>query len=87
MSDAEVVEFDFVGFTGRRKAQHVTCRLVVRRVNRLQSLASDGTAPGELFTAWRHRAFTTNSTLSTVEADQRQRDHAIIEQVIAELKD
>ncbi|WP_155859417.1 transposase [Cellulomonas sp. KRMCY2] len=29
----------------------------------------------------------TNSTLTTVLADQRGRDHAIIEQVIAELKD
>jgi hypothetical protein len=44
------------------------------------------TAPGKLFADWRLHAFVTNSTLSTVEADRRHRDHAIIEQVIAELK-
>ena len=86
VSDAEVAEIDYVAFTGRRKAEHVTCRLVVRRVKRLQPLAGDGTAQGELFAAWRHHAFVTNSTLDVVEADQRHRDHAIVEQVIAELK-
>ena len=42
---------------------------------------------GELFADWRHHAFVTNSTLTTIQADARHRDHAIIEQVIAELKD
>lgn len=87
VSDAEVAEIDFVAFTGRRKAEHVPCRLVVRRVKRLQPLASDGSAQGELFATYRHHAFITNSTLGTVEADQRHRDHALVEQVIAELKD
>lgn len=87
ISDAEVAEVRFVAFTGRRKSQHVTCRLVVRRVKRLQSLASDGTEQGELFASYRHHAFITNSDLTVVEADQRHRDHAIVEQVIAELKD
>src|SRR4051794_14936445 len=32
VSDAEVAEVAFTAFTGRRKHQHVTCRLVVRRV-------------------------------------------------------
>lgn len=87
ISDAEVAEVPFVAFTGRRKTEHVRCRLVVRRVKRLQRLASDGTKQSELFAIYRHHAFITNSTLATVEADQRHRDHAIIEQVIAELKD
>src|SRR3546814_6996032 len=78
---------DFAAFTGRRRAEHVTCRLVVRRVKRLQPLASDGTEQGELFATYRHHGFITNSTLSTVEADERHRDHAVIEQVIAEFKD
>lgn len=86
VSDAEVAEVDFVAFTGRRKAEHVPCRLVVRRVKRLQPLASDGTEQGELFATWRHHAFITNSTLDTIEADQRHRDHAVVEQTIAELK-
>ena len=87
MSDAEVAEVDVIGFTGRRKAQHVTCRLAVRRVKRLQMLAGDGTAQGELFTAWRHHALVTNSPLGAVEANERHRDHAINEQVITEFRD
>lgn len=87
VSDAEVAEVGFTAFTGRRKADHVDCRLVVRRVRRLQPATSDGTEQGELFTAHRHHAFITNSTLSIIEADERHRDHAIVEQVIAELKD
>lgn len=86
VSDAEVAEIDFTAFTGRRKHEHVGCRLIVRRVKRLQPLTGDGTEQGELFAAYRHHAFITNSTLGIVEADQRHRDHALVEQVIAELK-
>lgn len=87
ISDAEVAEVPFVAFTGRRKAEHVSCRLIVRRVKRLQPLACDGSEQGQLFAAYRHHAFITNSTLDLIQADQRHRDHAIVEQVIAELKD
>ncbi len=87
VSDAEVAEVEFTAFAARRKSEHVTCRLIVRRVKRLQPLASDGTEQGELFAAHRHHAFVTNSTLGMVAADQMHRDHAIIEQVIADLKD
>ena len=86
VSDAEVAEVPFTAFTSRRKHEHVRCRLIVRRVKRLQPLAGDGTEQGELFAAYRHHAFITNSTLGMIEADQRHRDHAIVEQVIAELK-
>lgn len=78
ISDAEVAEVSFVAFTGHRKAEHVTCRLVVRRVKRLQPLASDGTEQVELFAAYRHHGFITNSPLGLVEADERHRDHAIV---------
>src|SRR3546814_2909310 len=57
VSDAEVAEIDFTAFTGRRRAEHVTCRLVVRRVKRLQPLASDGTEQGELFATYLHPGF------------------------------
>lgn len=87
ISEAQVAEVPFTAFTSRPKAEQVSCRLVVRRVKRQQSRASDGSVQGELFADWRHHAFVTNSTLSAVEADERHRDHAIIEQVIAELKD
>jgi len=63
----------------------VTCRLVVRRVQRLHATAA-AAGQDELFTTWRHHGFVTNSTLSTVAADETHRDHAIVEQVIAELK-
>jgi len=63
----------------------VGCRLVVRRVARLGEHAKQG--QDELFTSWRYHGFVTNSTLSTVQADEHHRDHAIVEQVIAELKD
>ena len=86
ISDAQVAEVPYVAFTGRRKSQHVPCRLIVRRVTRLQPLASDGSVQGELFAAWRHHAFITNSDLSATEADQRHREHAHVEQVIAEVK-
>lgn len=85
ISDAEVAEVDYVAFTGRRKADHVPCRLVVRRVARLNPKHVPA-EQGELFTAWRYHAFITNSTLTTIDADQTHRRHAIIEQVIAELK-
>src|SRR3546814_12800784 len=64
VSDAEVAEIDFTAFTGRRRAEHVTCRLVVRRVKRLQPLASDGTTQGALFATYRHHGFITNSPLT-----------------------
>ncbi|HEY4629839.1 MAG TPA: hypothetical protein VIG96_00930 [Blastococcus sp.] len=35
ISDAEVAEVRFTAFTSRRKAEHVTARLIVRRVRRL----------------------------------------------------
>ncbi len=40
-----------------------------------------------IWTQDRHHAFITNSTLPPIEADQTHREHAIIEQVIAELRD
>lgn len=89
ISDAEIAETTLTCFTSRRKRDHVTCRLVVRRVKRLNptKTASDGSVQGELFDVYHHHGFITNSTLDTIEADQRHRDHAVVEQVIAELKD
>ena len=89
-SDAEVAEIDFVAFSSEGEGQRDSLRLVVRRgLGGLQPTASDGTMQGELFAAHRHHAFITNSTLSSRGRRrwERHRDHAIIEQVIAELKD
>lgn len=84
ISDAEVAETPFTAFVSRRKDERVACRLIVRRVKRL----GENTAHGQetLFDTWRYHAFITNSTLTAVDADRLHRGHAIIEQVIAELK-
>ena len=86
VSDAQVAETAFTAFTSHPKKRQVTCRLVVRRVAAPQPRAA-AAGQDELFATWRHHAFITNSTLTTVAADETHRDHAIIEQVIAELKD
>ena len=85
ISEAQVAETSFTAFTSHPKKRQVDCRLVVRRVARLNKAAAAG--QDELFTTWRHHGFITNSTLTTIAADETHRDHAIIEQVIAELKD
>jgi hypothetical protein len=85
ISEAEVAECDFVAFTSRKKSEHVHCRLIVRRVKRLNPAAGEG--QGELFDTWRYHAFITHTELDAVEADAWHRKHAIVEQVIAELKD
>jgi Transposase DDE domain group 1 len=89
VSDAEVAEIGFTAFTGRRKAEHVTARLIVRRVRRL----NPATAPapkagkqGELLAVYRYHAVFTDSPEPMLTAEARHRDHAIVEQVIAELK-
>lgn len=84
ISDAEVAETTFTAFVSRRKSERISCRLVVRRVKRLNTGGKTGQEP--LFDTYRYHAFITNSTLSAVEADATHRRHAIVEQVIAELK-
>ncbi|RPF26231.1 IS1380 family transposase [Georgenia muralis] len=86
ISDAEVAEVPFVAFTSRRKAEHVTARLIVRRVKRLNP-RSVPAGQGEMFAAYRHHAVFTDTELAMLEAEASHRDHAIIEQVIADLKD
>ena len=56
----------------------------MRRVRRLNDAPS--TEPGELFTTWRYHAVFTNSPLKMLDAEAAHRGHAIMEQVIAELK-
>ena len=86
VSDAEVAEVSFTAFTSRPKAQQLTARLIVRRVRDQNPDHVAVNAQGELFRVWRHHAVFTDSPLPmlVVEADHRR--HAIIEQVIADLK-
>jgi len=81
ISDAEVAETSYTAFTSTKK-HTVTARLIVRRVRRLAPPAQ-----GELLPAWRHHAIFTDSPLLMLAAETDHRDHAIIEQVIADLID
>jgi hypothetical protein len=89
VSDAEVAETVLTAFTGRRKRDHVTARLIVRRVRRLnpkQVPAGQAGKQGELFAVYRYHAVFTDSGEPMLVAEATHRDHAIVEQVIAELK-
>lgn len=86
VSDAEVAEIGYTAFTGRRKAEHITARLIVRRVRRLNPAhARDGQS--EMFAVYRYHAVFTDSPEPMLIAEATHRDHAVIEQVIADLKD
>jgi len=86
VSDAEVAEVPFTAFTSRRRADHVTARLIVRRVRDANPEHVIADAQGELFPVWRHHAVFTDSPLPMLQAEADHRRHAIIEQVIADLK-
>jgi hypothetical protein len=79
--DAKVAEIPYTAFTSKANAEHITARLVVRRV---KDMNPDNQS--ELFTAYRYHAVFTNSPLPMLEAEKAHRAHAIVEQVIADLK-
>jgi Transposase DDE domain group 1 len=85
ISDAEVAETVLTAFTGRRKAEHVTARLIVRRVRRLNPKHVPA-GQTEAFAVYRYHAVFTDSPEPLLNAEATHRDHAIVEQVIAELK-
>jgi Transposase DDE domain group 1 len=86
VSDAQVAEVPFTAFTSKPKAKQVTARLIVRRVRDANPDHLLANAQGELFPAWRHHAVFTDSPLVLTQAEADHRRHAIIEQVIADLK-
>jgi hypothetical protein len=81
ISDAEVAEIPFTAFPSLAKAKQVSARLIVRRVPDVNP-----TNQNPLFTVYRHHAVFTNSPLPMLEAEKAHRGHAIVEQVIADLK-
>lgn len=88
VSSAQVAETAFTAFSSRKKAERLPGRLVVRRIPELNPQASAG--QGTLFDQYRFHAFFTTTDpadLDTVAADKTHRQHAIIEQVNADLKD
>jgi hypothetical protein len=82
ISDAEVAEVPYTAFASK-KAQAITARLIVRRVRDLSKQAAAG--QGELFPAWRYHAVFTDSPFELVQAEGQHRDHAIVEQVFADV--
>jgi hypothetical protein len=83
ISDAEVAETRYTAFTSKKKSRQVTARLIVRRVRARSEKAAQG--QGELFPAYRHHAVLTDSPFEMLQTEGQHRDHAIVEQVIADL--
>ncbi len=83
VSDAEVAEIEYAAFVSKKKSEQVTARLIVRRVRARNDKAAQGM--DELFPVWRYHAVLTDSPFELVQAEGQHRDHAIVEQVIADL--
>jgi hypothetical protein len=81
ISDAQIAETAYTAFAGTR--HQVTARLIVRRIRR----DDPAQAPGqqELIPAYRYHAVFTDSPFTLVQAEAQHRQHAIIEQVNADL--
>jgi hypothetical protein len=84
VSDAEVAEVEYTAFTSK-KGQAITARLIVRRVKDLNRKAGEG--QDEMFTVWRYHAIFTDSPFVMLQAEAQHRDHAVVEQVLADWTD
>jgi hypothetical protein len=82
VSDAEVAETEYTAFASK-KGQAVAARLIVRRVRDQNKKAAEGM--DELFPAWRYHAVFTDSPFGLVQAEGQHRDHAVVEQVFADV--
>ena len=85
ISEAEIAEIPYTAFTSKKADLHAAGRLIVRRVVRLNP-ATVPEGQGELFTTHRHHAFHTNNPLAIDQAEPTHRQHAVIEQVFADLE-
>ncbi|HYA51140.1 MAG TPA: IS1380 family transposase [Streptosporangiaceae bacterium] len=81
VSDAEVAETGYTAFSSK-KGKAITARLIVRRVKDLNRQAAQG--QGGLFPVWRYHAVFTDSPFVMLQAEEQHRDHAEVEQVIAD---
>ena len=84
VSAAEVAEIPYVAFTSHRTS--IVGRLIVRRVpernrDKLACAAQEG-----LFEVWQYHAIFTTNPAPLVQAESQHRGHAVVEQVIADLK-
>jgi len=81
ISDAEVAEVEYTAFASK-KGKAVTARLIVRRVRDLNKAAA---GQDELFPVWRYHAVFTDSPFELIQAEAQHRDHAVVEQVFADV--
>ena len=84
VSCAEVAEVEYTAFTSHRTP--IVGRLIVRRVPERNTGKLAAAAQEGLFTVWRYHAIFTNNPAPLVQAESQHRGHAIVEQVIADLK-
>ena len=82
VSDAEVAEAEYTAFASK-KGRAITARLIVRRVRDQNEKA--GAGQDELFPVWRYHAVFTDSPYGLVQAEGQHRDHAVVEQVFADV--
>jgi hypothetical protein len=82
ISDAEVAGIDYTAFASK-KGRAVTARLIVRRVRDLNKKA--GAGQDELFPSWRYHAVFTDPPFELIQAEGQHRDHAVVEQVFADV--
>jgi hypothetical protein len=83
ISDAQVAEVPYTAFASKPAKRQAHGRLIVRRVKR-KNPKSVAAGQDELFTTWRHHAVFVTSPYEMLQAEAQHRDHAIIEQVIAD---
>ncbi|MFC6554279.1 hypothetical protein [Nonomuraea cavernae] len=79
-----VAETPYTAFTSKNN-KAVTARLIVRRVKKLNAQADRG--QDELFTTYRYHPIFTDSPYTLLQAEEHHRDHAVQEQVNADLID
>ncbi len=79
VSDAEIAEIAYTAFESGR--HHTHGRLLVRRVRDQNTTAGQA----ELFPTWRYHTVFTDSPFGLAQAEAQHRDHAQIEQVLADL--
>ena len=84
VSAAEVAEIEYTAFTSRPTRDQVTARLIVRRIPERNTAKLAG--QDELFSTWRYHAVFTDNPAPLVDAEVEHRAHAVVEQVIADLK-
>ncbi|MVO87818.1 hypothetical protein GPA10_24420 [Streptomyces sp. p1417] len=86
ISDAETAEIRCTAFPSKPKRQEVTARLIVRRGNRLSRYRPRRAGRALRHLAPPHRVHRLHSPLALRDAESDHRRHAVVEQMIADVK-